>query len=84
MHDQETGRAETLDTLLQGPDSDIWTTSLTNEWGRCTNGMSKTRTPDRVIIGQQTMVFIYIERFAASHSFNNPSLQATISPICQA
>ena len=31
MHDPETGRAETLDTLLQVPDSDIWTTSLTNE-----------------------------------------------------
>jgi hypothetical protein len=58
MFDPATGQAETLDTLLRGPAKPIWTTSLSNEWGRCTNGLSKQRTAKTTIKGNQTMVFI--------------------------
>ena len=39
MFDPDTGRAETIDTLLDGPEILTWTTSLSNEWGRCTRGL---------------------------------------------
>jgi hypothetical protein len=58
MYNPDTGKAETIDTLLNGPDGTIWTHSLTNEWGRCTRGLTKNRTKESTIIGQQTMVFI--------------------------
>ena len=80
MHDPETGRAETLDTLLQGPDSDIWTTSLTNEWGRCTNGMSKTRAPGKVIIGQQTMIFIFPHQVPKGRKITYANCVCTMRP----
>ena len=34
------GKKETIDTLLQGSDRDIWTRSLSNEWGRLAQGNS--------------------------------------------
>ena len=53
-----TGRAETIDSLLQGPDRPIWLNSLTNEWARCTTGLSKNRTPSTRILGNRTMFLI--------------------------
>ena len=44
MFNPATGHAETIDSLLRGPDALIWTTSLANEWGRCMHGLSKNRT----------------------------------------
>ena len=58
MFDPTTGHAETIDTLLSGPDALIWTTSLANEWGRSTSGLSKHRTAKTSIKGNNTMVFI--------------------------
>jgi hypothetical protein len=58
MFNPKTGRAETIDTLLQGPDQQTWTTSLSNEWGRCAQGISKNRPSSDAIIGNQTIFFI--------------------------
>ena len=54
-----TGKAETLDSLLRGSDSTIWTRSLSNEWGRCMQGVGKnTRPAGEQIVGNDTMFFI--------------------------
>ena len=53
-----TGHKETIDSLLHGPDGAIWHLSLTNEWGRCTSGLFKSRTPSTTILGNNTMFFI--------------------------
>ena len=58
MHNPATGRPETIDSLLRGPDKHIWVQSLTNEWGRCTHGLSKQRPASTAIIGNSTMIFI--------------------------
>jgi hypothetical protein len=41
MYNAATGKAENIDSLLRGPDSIIWSKLLTNEWGRCTQGLKK-------------------------------------------
>ena len=53
-----TGPQETIDTLLKGPDHTLWTTSLTNEWARCARGLSASRSPERHIVSNQTILFI--------------------------
>jgi hypothetical protein len=58
MHHPVTGKAETIDSLLQGPDALKWFESLTNEWGRCTQGIKKTRTARTQILGNNTIFFI--------------------------
>ena len=32
------GKKETIDSVLQGSDQEIWTKSLSNEWGRLAQG----------------------------------------------
>jgi hypothetical protein len=46
------GVKETMDSLLAGPDSNIWTTSLCNEFGRLAQGYSNT------VKGTNTIAFI--------------------------
>lgn len=58
MHNPHTGRPETIDSLLRGPDKHIWVQSLTNEWGRLTPGLTKRRPPSTVIVGSSTILFI--------------------------
>jgi hypothetical protein len=41
MFNPTTGHAETIDSLLNGLDSVVWNNSLSNEWGRCAQGISK-------------------------------------------
>jgi hypothetical protein len=53
-----TGKFETLDSLLRGSDSAIWTRSLSNEWGRCMQGVGKNRPDSEKIVGNDTMFFI--------------------------
>jgi hypothetical protein len=59
MYNPITGKAENIDSLLRGPDSLIWSKSLTNEWGRCTQGLSKSRAVNDRINGNNTMFFIF-------------------------
>jgi hypothetical protein len=58
MYDPVTGKAETIDSLLKGPDSARWTRSLANEWGRCTQGLLKRAVVSERIKGNNTMFFI--------------------------
>jgi hypothetical protein len=59
MHNPVTGRAENIDSLLRGPDTITWTTSLTNEWARCAQGIIGKRPSACHIIGNQTIFFIF-------------------------
>ena len=58
MFNPITGHPETIDTLLHGPDSLLWTTSLTNKWARCAQGLSVNRPPKRQFAGNQIIFFI--------------------------
>ena len=58
MYNPMTGRAETIDSLLAGAYAAIWRTSLTNELGRCAQGVSKHHSYDTTITGTQTIYFI--------------------------
>jgi hypothetical protein len=58
MINPTTGRPETMDTLLAGPDSETWRRSLTNEWARCMQGITKNRPTHEHIAGNNTMFFI--------------------------
>jgi hypothetical protein len=58
MYDPVTGKAENIDSLLKGPNGIKWYALLTNEWGRCTQGLSKTRTAHTAIKGNNTIFFI--------------------------
>ena len=53
-----TGCAENIDSLLRGPNKDRWTRSLTNEWGRCMQGIHKNRAAVDQINVNDTMFFI--------------------------
>ena len=55
MYNAATGKAENIDSLLCGPDSIIWSKSLTNEWGRCTQGLKKQRDVKDHITGNETL-----------------------------
>ena len=48
----ESGKKETIDTLLSGTDGNTWTTSLCNEFGRLAQGFNNT------IVGTDTIDFI--------------------------
>jgi hypothetical protein len=80
MYDPATGRAETIDSLLRGPDAATWITSLSNEWGRCTRGLSKHRTPATTIIGQHTMVFIKPHEVPAGRTITYANFVCTMRP----
>ena len=47
------GKKETIDSLLTGKSSDIWHSSLSNDWGRLAQGN------DRGIKGTDTIEFIH-------------------------
>jgi hypothetical protein len=58
MFNSSTGRADTIDSLLQGADSHTWTKSLINEWGRYAQGFSTDRTDTTKVVGNETIFFI--------------------------
>ena len=80
MYNPDTGRAETIDSLLRGPDAARWTTSLSNEWGRCTRGLSKQRTPSTVIVGKETIVFIKPHDIPAGRTVTYANFVCTMRP----
>ena len=47
------GKKETIDTLLQGSNRDIWTQSLSNEWGRLA------QSNDKSVLATDTVDFIH-------------------------
>ena len=80
MYNPDTGRAETIDSLLSGPDSLIWTKSLSNEWGRCTQGLKKSRSLSEQISGNHTMVFIKPHQVPAGRKVTYATFVCTMRP----
>jgi len=80
MYDPVTGRAETIDSLLRGPDRLTWLTSLANEWARCTTGLSKNRTAATAIKGNQTMVIIKPHQVPPGRTVTYANFVCTMRP----
>ena len=80
MYNPDTGKVENIDSLLRGPDSAIWTKSLTNEWGRCTQGLTKSRPISEHIIGNNTMVFILPHQVPAGRKVTYANFVCTMRP----
>jgi len=81
MFDPVTGKPETIDSLLRGPDSQTWTRSLANEWGRCTQGITKQRPVlDEQIAGNNTMFFIRPNQVPAGRKVTYASIVCTMRP----
>ena len=75
-----TGKAENIDSLLRGPDSLIWTRSLSNEWGRCTQGLKKSRSISEQISGNNTMFFIKPGQVPAGRKVTYACFVCTMRP----
>jgi hypothetical protein len=80
MHNPATGRPETIDSLLNGPDRQIWTISLTNEWGRCTQGLSKHRSTATAIVGSSTIFFITPDQVPPGRKVTYVNFVCTMRP----
>ena len=80
MFNPNTGKAETIDSLLSGPDSAIWLKSLSNEWGRCTQGLHKSRSVDDTILGNNTIVFIFPHQVPAGRKVTYANFVCTMRP----
>ena len=80
MYNPDTGKVENIDSLLRGPDSAIWTKSLTNEWGRCTQGLTKSRPLSEHIIGNNMMVFILPHQVPAGRKVTYANFVRTMRP----
>jgi len=80
MHNPATGRPETIDSLLNGPDKEIWTISLTNEWGRCTQGLTKHRSTVTAIIGSSTIFFIKPDQVPPGRKVTYVNFVCTMRP----
>lgn len=79
MYDPITGNKENIDSLLRGPDSAIWTTSLANEWARQTRGLfPKFRNPP--ISGHHAMVFIKPHQVPAGRKVTYANFICTMRP----
>ena len=80
MYNPVTVRAETIDYLLAEPDSSIWRTFLTNELGRCSQGVSKTRTTATTIAGTQTIFFIKPHQVPVGRKVTYANFVCTMQP----
>ena len=80
MFHPATGRPETIDTLLRGPDKVTWTTSLANEWARCAQGLTMNRPGDRHVIGNQTILFISPRQVPAGRKVTYANFVCTMRP----
>ena len=58
VYHPETGHKQSLDALLRVQQSLTWTTSLTNDIGRLTQGIGKNRPAHKIIEGTNTLNFI--------------------------
>jgi hypothetical protein len=80
MYNPTSGRAETINMLLQGPDKNIWTKSLTNEWARCAQGISKNHSVSTAITGNQTIFFIPPHKVPAGRKVTYSNFVCTMRP----
>ena len=80
MYHPVTGKVENIDSLLRGPDALKWYKSLTNEWGRCTQGVKKSRPVSEQISGNNTMVFILPHQVPAGRKVTYANFVCTMRP----
>jgi hypothetical protein len=80
MYNPITGKAENIDSLLHGPDSERWYKSLSNEWGRCTQGLHLNRTISEQISGNNTMFFIFPNQVPAGRKITYAQFVCTNRP----
>jgi hypothetical protein len=80
MYHPVTGKAENIDSLLRGPDGIKWFKSLTNEWGRCMQGLRKQRTISEQISGNDTMYFILPHQVPAGRTVTYANFVCTMRP----
>jgi hypothetical protein len=80
MYDPVTGKAENIDSLLKGPNGIKWYASLTNEWGRCTQGISKTRPAHTAIKGNNTIFFILPQNVPPGRKVTYATFVCTMRP----
>ena len=81
MYNPTTGRAETIDSILASPDAATWKTSLTNELGRCSQGVSKQRSSSAVIGGTQTIFLSNHTKYRRVTKSPTQNLYAQCDPI---
>jgi hypothetical protein len=79
MFNPTTGRAETIDSLLHGLDSAVWNNSLSNEWGRCAQGISKSWTTNK-ILGNNTIFFIPPTKVPTGRKVTYANFVCTVRP----
>jgi hypothetical protein len=80
MYHPVTGKLENIDSLLRGPDAIKWFASLTNEWGRCTQGITKTRTASTAIKGNNTIFFILPQSVPPGRKVTYATFVCTMRP----
>jgi hypothetical protein len=80
MYNPTTGKPENIDSLLNGPDSERWYKSLSNEWGRCTQGLHLHRTISEQISGNNTMFFIFPNQVPAGRKVTYAQFVCTMRP----
>ena len=80
MYHPVSGKAENIDSLLRGPDGLKWFKSLTNEWGRCMQGLKKQRTVSEQISGNDTMYFILPHQVPAGRTVTYANFVCTMRP----
>jgi hypothetical protein len=80
MYNPHTGKAENIDSLLRGPDGLKWYQSLTNEWGRCTQGVTQSRSVNEQIAGNNTMHFILPHQVPAGRKVTYATFVCTMRP----
>jgi hypothetical protein len=80
MYNPITGRAENIDSLLRGPDAKRWSRSLTNEWGRCMQGIHLDRAAPDKINGNDTMFFIFPHQVPGDRKVTYAQFVCTMRP----
>ena len=80
MYHPLTGKVENIDSLLRGPDALKWYQSLTNEWGRCTQGVRQSRPVSEHISGNNTMFFILPKNVPSGRKVTYANFVCTMRP----
>jgi hypothetical protein len=80
MYNPITGKAKKIDSLLRGPDSTIWLKSLSNEWGQCTQGLHKSCSVNDTILGNNTVVSIFLDQVPAGRKVTYAIFVCTMQP----
>ena len=75
IYNDETGRRETIDTLRQGPNKDIWETALAREWGRLAAGTVDNPT------GTETIEFIHKSELPGDRDVTYASFVCDYRPL---